>query len=41
MSSKLHEIPHFNSYDDIRAEMQNDLQYTPNINFSKTKTVRR
>ena len=27
MSSKLHKIPHFNSYDDIRAEMQNDLQY--------------
>lgn len=27
MSSKLHKIPHFNSYDDIRVEMQNDLQY--------------
>lgn len=27
MSSKLHKIPHFNTYDDIRAEMQNDLQY--------------
>lgn len=27
MSSKLYKIPHFNSYDDIRAEMQNDLQY--------------
>lgn len=27
MSSKLHKIPHFNTYDDIRTEMQNDLQY--------------
>lgn len=27
MSSKLHKIPHFNTYDDIRVEMQNDLQY--------------
>lgn len=27
MSSKLKSIPYINSYDDIRAEMQNDLQY--------------
>lgn len=27
MSSKLHEIPHFTSYNDIRNEMNNDLQY--------------
>nr|DAU48362.1 MAG TPA: hypothetical protein [Bacteriophage sp.] len=27
MSSKLYKIPHFNTYDDIRTEMQNDLQY--------------
>ena len=27
MSSKLHKIPHFNTYDDIRTEMQSDLQY--------------
>ena len=27
MSSKLHEIPHFPSYNDIRNEMNNDLQY--------------
>lgn len=27
MSSKLHEIPHFTFYNDIRNEMNNDLQY--------------
>lgn len=27
MSEKLKHIPHINSYDEIRAEMQNDLQY--------------
>lgn len=27
MSSKLHKIPHFTSYNDIRNEMNNDLQY--------------
>lgn len=36
MSSKLHEIPHFNSYDDIRAEMQNDLQYRLENRTDKT-----
>ena len=27
MSSKLHTIPHLNSYEDVRAEMNKDLQY--------------
>lgn len=40
MSNKLHEIPHFISYDDIRTEMYNDLQYRLASRQSKTSLGR-
>ena len=40
MSNKLHKIPHFNTYDDIRAEMQKDLQYRLENRTDKTSLRR-
>lgn len=40
MSNKLHKIPHFNTYDDIRAEMQKDLQYRLENRTDKTSLGR-
>lgn len=40
MSSKMNYIPHISSYEDIRAEMSNDLQYRLASRTAKTSLGR-
>lgn len=41
MSSKMNYIPHISSYEDIRAEMSNDLQYRLADRTAKTSRANR
>lgn len=40
MSSKLHNIPYYSSYDEVRAEMKKDLQYRLTNRINKTSLGR-